>query len=326
MAFSASQSHSFDLKIAKAFGVDEAILIHHFQHWIRINQFKKQNLHDGHCWTYQSRIDMQARFPYWNLNRIRRICESLVKKGVIKISNYNESKWDKRGWYAFCDEALFGVDSESASSYYTENSNNVYEGQNCLSKGKIAVGSVKNDLYKDTIPYSLSKKKREEGASPPSPPAPSANASALASYFLDQIKVKKENFVKQVVPSWVKDCERILKIRTQEQINHLIVFAFNHDFWFSKCLSPEKLLKHMDALEIEMNKINPMSKDKELAKKIAEKYPSDFEKNRLSISEKSLIFFNSGAGGDFIFNFGEPGFREKVLNLMIKRNISVEGL
>lgn len=125
-----SQHHSFDILLAAKFGVEESILIHHFQHWIRINRYRKRNIRDDRCWSYQSRKDIQAHFPYWNVDRVKYLCEKLVFMGVLMTANFNKNPIDKTLWYAFVDEKTFGVDEESSNIFY--------EGQKCPSMGKSA--------------------------------------------------------------------------------------------------------------------------------------------------------------------------------------------
>ncbi len=130
MSIFSSQHHSFDIKLASIYGVEEAILIHHLQHWIRLNCHRGKNFREGRTWTYQSRKDICGHFPYWNEDRAKYLCEKLEKMGVLITANYNKSAVDKTLWYAFSDEKMFGVDPES--------SNNFYDRQKCPSMGKSA--------------------------------------------------------------------------------------------------------------------------------------------------------------------------------------------
>jgi hypothetical protein len=122
--------HTFDIHLANQYGIEEAILIHHFQYWITINSRSNTNYHDGHTWTYQTRKSIQDHFPYMSFDTIRRKCENLIKLGILKTANYNKFSMDKTLWYAFVDEKKFGVDQQSL--------NNLYERHNCPSKGKTA--------------------------------------------------------------------------------------------------------------------------------------------------------------------------------------------
>jgi hypothetical protein len=49
---SPSLHHSFNVHYAEKYGVHEAILIHHFQHWIEHNQRLNKNYHEERTWSY----------------------------------------------------------------------------------------------------------------------------------------------------------------------------------------------------------------------------------------------------------------------------------
>lgn len=103
-------SHSFDIDIAAKYGsVDLAIMIHHFEHWIRINKKLKRNFKEERTWTYQTREEIAAHFPYWNSNQVRRMTDKLVQLGVLRKGNFNRSSIDKTIWYAFENEEMFTI-------------------------------------------------------------------------------------------------------------------------------------------------------------------------------------------------------------------------
>lgn len=102
-----SLHHSFDTDLAKEFGVHEAILIHHFQHWITFNHRRGKNFKQGRTWTYQTRKDIQAHFPYLSDKEIRGAILRLVKRGILMTENFNKSKIDRTTWYAFVNEESY---------------------------------------------------------------------------------------------------------------------------------------------------------------------------------------------------------------------------
>jgi hypothetical protein len=167
MTHYSSQHHSFDIALASKYGEEEAILIHHFKHWIRLNRFKKKNIRDGKCWTYQSRKDIAAYLPYWSVDEVRRLTEKLERQGVLISANFNKSPIDKTLWYAFVDELAFGVDEES--------SNNFYERQKCQSSGKSAKpipdtktkdtkeGESEDSLKRERAPRALTRERAPHG-------------------------------------------------------------------------------------------------------------------------------------------------------------------
>ena len=121
-----SSHHSFDINLATEYGVNEAILIHHFQHWIRVNKTLKKNFHDGKTWSYQTLEWIAAHFPYLSKETVRdtlyKLCNGKSRKSnndsfapVLMKGNYNKKSYDRTVWYAFCDESLFlkGTDTKS---------------------------------------------------------------------------------------------------------------------------------------------------------------------------------------------------------------------
>lgn len=116
--------HSFDIDLAAHLkSVDLAILVHHFQHWIKVNIKLKRNYIDGRTWTYQTREEIAAHFPYWSTHQVRRLTDKLVKLKILRKGNFNKKSVDKTIWYCF------------------EDSNYVYDWQNCQSSGKSANGA-----------------------------------------------------------------------------------------------------------------------------------------------------------------------------------------
>jgi hypothetical protein len=99
--------YSFDIEVAKKYGVDEAIMIKNFQFWIMKNKANNKNFHDGRTWTYNSTRAFSELFIFWTEKQIRRILKSLIDKEVILTGNYNKISYDRTLWYAFRDENEF---------------------------------------------------------------------------------------------------------------------------------------------------------------------------------------------------------------------------
>lgn len=98
--------HQFKIALAKEFGIEEAILIHNFYHWIIDNKANDRNYFDGRFWTYNSQRAYKDLFPYLNEGKIKRIINSLIEKGILMKGNYNTNQYDRTNWYAFTDEGL----------------------------------------------------------------------------------------------------------------------------------------------------------------------------------------------------------------------------
>lgn len=98
-------NHSFNVELAKEYGILEAILIENISFWIAKNEANGENFHDGRTWTYNSVRAFQELFPYATIGQIRRALSHLVKEGILVTGNYNEIQYDRTLWYAFSDSA-----------------------------------------------------------------------------------------------------------------------------------------------------------------------------------------------------------------------------
>mgnify|MGYP003287134660 CR=1 FL=1 len=96
--------YSFDIDVAKEYGVNEAIMIANLQFWITKNKANNKGYYNNHYWTYNSKNALQKLFPFWTERQIRYILDNLINKGVLITANYNKNKYDKTLWYAFVDE------------------------------------------------------------------------------------------------------------------------------------------------------------------------------------------------------------------------------
>jgi hypothetical protein len=108
-------SHAFNVELATKYGIDEAILIAHFQYWINLNHRTNKNKIEGRTWTFQTRKDIAAHFPYWDENKVKRLVARLLKLKVILIGNFNKKSFDKTNWYAFVDQKMFTMDENDQS-------------------------------------------------------------------------------------------------------------------------------------------------------------------------------------------------------------------
>lgn len=97
--------HSFDVDHAVRFGVLEAILIHHFQHWIAKNAANGVNQHDGYTWTYNSVKAYGELFPYFSARQVAGALKHLVTLGILQVGHYGEDGRNRTNWYTFTKNA-----------------------------------------------------------------------------------------------------------------------------------------------------------------------------------------------------------------------------
>lgn len=92
--------HSFDIDIAKKYGVHCAVLLNHIYFWIKKNEANNQNFFDGNYWTYNSKKAFETLFPYMTARQIDYALNKLIEQGILETGNYNTSAYDRTLWYA----------------------------------------------------------------------------------------------------------------------------------------------------------------------------------------------------------------------------------
>ena len=92
--------HSFDIELAREFGVNAAILFNNICFWINKNRANGKNFFDGDYWTYNSKRAFAELFPYMSERQVGSALQKLIDAKMIKTGNYNEDKRDKTTWYA----------------------------------------------------------------------------------------------------------------------------------------------------------------------------------------------------------------------------------
>ena len=77
--------HSFDVDIAKEYGILEAILINNIWFWIEKNKANNKNYFDGFYWTYNSTRAFKELFPYVSERQIKSALKHLRedRKSVV---------------------------------------------------------------------------------------------------------------------------------------------------------------------------------------------------------------------------------------------------
>ena len=116
--------HSFDIEIAKEYGVNCAILLKYIYYWIEKNRANDKHFHDGCYWTYNSIRAFEELFPYMSKNTINRCLKTLVDKGLLIEGNFNSSSYDRTKWYTVTEFA-----------------------KSILEKCKFDLPKVRNDIY-----------------------------------------------------------------------------------------------------------------------------------------------------------------------------------
>lgn len=98
--------HSFDVELAKEYGILEAILMQNIYFWIEKNKANNKHFYDDRYWTYNSRKAFSEMFPYASEKQIRRALEKLENLNILITGKYNKQWSDRTLWYSFSDVGL----------------------------------------------------------------------------------------------------------------------------------------------------------------------------------------------------------------------------
>lgn len=101
MIWGGNMQHSFDIEIAKEYGVLEAILLNNLWFWVEKNRANNVNYYDGYYWTFNSTKAFNELFPYASQKQIQSALKHLRDEGILQTGNYNKSALDRTLWYAF---------------------------------------------------------------------------------------------------------------------------------------------------------------------------------------------------------------------------------
>ena len=102
-------THSFNIEVAKKYGVEEATVLHNIAFWIKHNKANNKNFFDSHYWTFNSAKALEELFPYFNAKKISRLLLKLEDKRAIKSGNYNKVSYDRTKWYTIIDLELISI-------------------------------------------------------------------------------------------------------------------------------------------------------------------------------------------------------------------------
>lgn len=98
--------HSFDIEIAKKYGIAEAVILKHVYFWVKRNALNEKNCFDGRCWTYNSIKAFAELFPYLTERQVRYTLAKLKDNGLILVANYNDDPRNRTLWYTLTDEGM----------------------------------------------------------------------------------------------------------------------------------------------------------------------------------------------------------------------------
>ena len=96
-----------DRTLAKAIGLNEAIVLQQVHYWITINKEANKHFYEGRYWVYNTLADWHKNnFAFWSFDTVKRTFAKLVKAKILITGNFNKDKRDRTKWYTIDYEKL----------------------------------------------------------------------------------------------------------------------------------------------------------------------------------------------------------------------------
>jgi len=267
----------------------------------------------GYCFAsdeYLAKLCRTTRSP------LQRRLKTLRDCGYIRIeTTKNGMLWDRKIFLNYNYEASAATPRSTASD---------------ASEAPLAVQEQdKNKQYK----------KEESVASP--------SAHRLATFLFEKVKSRNAKMRKPNLEKWAIDIDKLLKPNrnrsepyTAEQVEAVIEWAHNDDFWHKNILSGDSLNKKMDRLIIEKagekkskkaiqeeedrKKARTFEENKRFAQQVMKDYKSRFTQSSYfkwyTGTDNTIVAIEAIINDRRIppLGFMEPGFREQLKNLTHK--------
>lgn len=157
--------HSFDVYIAKKYGVGAAVILHHIAFWVQKNESNGTNYHDGEYWTYNSYKAFSDIFPYLSEKQIKAAIKKLKDAELIKIGDYNDDRFVRPLWYTLTETGKLLVDYNNNKSTGTKRtSGQVQKGLTDEHKEDSSYNTdiYINNIYTDINNTDIEKKEKKE--------------------------------------------------------------------------------------------------------------------------------------------------------------------
>lgn len=198
--------HSFDINIAKKYGIEAAIILNNLHFWHERNKANNKHFYDGKYWIYNSVTAWMDLFPYLSRDKIKNALSKLRVHKIIESANYNENKYDKTLWYGLTDFALSIL--QNSPMDFANSANPVVDNAKPI--------PIINTVDKTTI---INTNKKQNNAS--------SDAVLLVDYF-NEVNQTTNTGAKPVLDG----LNRILKEYSIDDVK--LVIDFMADSWYSE--------------------------------------------------------------------------------------------
>lgn len=108
-------------KLAKAVGLNEAIILQQVHYWLKKYKDASEHQHDGRCWVYNSYDEWTEQFPFWCKRTVRTTINKLENDGLLIVGNFNRFKYDHTRWYTIDYDKLKALVNSDVANSATSN-------------------------------------------------------------------------------------------------------------------------------------------------------------------------------------------------------------
>lgn len=218
-------THSFDIEIAKQYGVNAAIILHDMLYWCEHSRVNKSNFHDGLYWTYNSNRALSEYYPYMSSKAIRTAIQKLIDAGLLVIGVFNDVPFDRTTWYAVTEigrqlvqcnndtveeNAVDDTDEDDADETHSKRANAFSQKGKCMfPKGQISFSQKGEPIpsqYSNNNIYNINARARarEEDINPFRDDDYTLPTGTVQQYALDNIKVMGYRAMEELT-SYIED-------------------------------------------------------------------------------------------------------------------------
>jgi hypothetical protein len=96
----------FQPSLAKAIGINEAIVLQQIQYWLNIKKEMGDQKIDGKYWIYNTYDEWELQFKYMSARTIMRTIKNLCNLNLVIVQQFDKRKWDRKNYYTINYEEL----------------------------------------------------------------------------------------------------------------------------------------------------------------------------------------------------------------------------
>lgn len=242
-------NHSFNTKVAKEYGIEEAILLENIFFWCLKNEKNNKNYFNGQYWTYNSVKAFSEMFDYMTPKKIASALKKLEDDELIATGCYNANKYDRTKWYAITDKGKCILQNGQMENPEKKNQDLPELANELSQNGKIIITDINIDKKQTDINTDKDVSTSEVKEYP-------KEAEELTTYLYSECQKNDTHFkrTEKQLKAWISDFEKLHRIDGREwtEITAVLKWAKQSDFWKPNILSASKFRQKYEMLYSQM--------------------------------------------------------------------------